>query len=372
MRRADPCCSAYDPCPMAESAPRSDMTRSSRDPETLRTQLETWLRARGGASTRATMSRATSANGMSSETILFDATWRDDERERSERLVARLAPAQDDVPVFPTYDLRKQYDTIRLVGELSGVPVPQVWWYEADPSVAGAPFFVMSRVDGDVPPDVMPYAFGDNWLFDASPEDQRRLQDASVDVLADLHAIDGATEVFAFLDDGASGETPLARKIGRTRDWYEWVVADASRSKTIDAALDWLEVSAPSDAGPTVLSWGDSRIGNVMYRDFVPVAVLDWEMACLGPRELDLAWLIYSHQIFQELAEGYEPWRHARLHARRRCRVTVRVARRDMRRNTSSSTSCSRRCSGRSCSCAPGSDRSTSASARHPPTSMTW
>ena len=37
-----------------------------------------------------------------------------------------------------------------------------------------------------------------------------------------------------------------------------------------------------------MLSWGDSRIGNVMYRDFAPVAVLDWEMAPLGPRELDL------------------------------------------------------------------------------------
>ena len=51
-----------------------------------------------------------------------------------------------------------------------------------------------------------------------------------------------------------------------------------------------------------VLAWGDSRIGNVLYEDFRPVAVLDWEMATLGPRELDVAWIIFAHKVFQELA----------------------------------------------------------------------
>ena len=51
-----------------------------------------------------------------------------------------------------------------------------------------------------------------------------------------------------------------------------------------------------------VLLWGDARVGNVLYRDFHPVAVLDWEMVTLGPRELDVAWMIYAHMVFQELA----------------------------------------------------------------------
>jgi aminoglycoside phosphotransferase (APT) family kinase protein len=51
-----------------------------------------------------------------------------------------------------------------------------------------------------------------------------------------------------------------------------------------------------------VLSWGDSRIGNVMFDGFDPVAVLDWEMAGVGPRELDVAWLAYGHRIFEDLA----------------------------------------------------------------------
>jgi aminoglycoside phosphotransferase (APT) family kinase protein len=54
-----------------------------------------------------------------------------------------------------------------------------------------------------------------------------------------------------------------------------------------------------------VLVWGDARIGNVMYRDFAPVGVFDWEMAALGPRELDLTWLVYAHCVFQDIAATY-------------------------------------------------------------------
>ena len=63
---------------------------------------------------------------------------------------------------------------------------------ELDPAAIGAPFFVMDRVEGRVPPDVMPYNFGmDSWVYDASPEEQRHLQEKSVEVLAALHAQDG-------------------------------------------------------------------------------------------------------------------------------------------------------------------------------------
>ena len=32
------------------------------------------------------------------------------------------------------------------------------------------------------------------------------------------------------------------------------------------------------------------------------MGVLDWEMTALGPRELDIAWLIFAHMVFQEIA----------------------------------------------------------------------
>jgi aminoglycoside phosphotransferase (APT) family kinase protein len=286
-----------------ETAAGGPLQRSSRDPESLRRHLEAWIGERVG-DPAATVSDlgGTSATGMSSDTILFTASWTGDGEHRSERLVARIAPDPHDVPVFPSYDMRRQYEAIRLVGEMTSVPVPRVRWYEPDPSITGAPFFVMERVDGQVPPDVMPYNFGQSWLYDAAPEEQRRLQDNVIGLLAELHAIEHPEEPFGFLGFDAPGDTPLRRHVAHTRAWYEFVAADGMRSDLIERAFAWVDDNWPADEGPTVLSWGDSRIGNIMFRDFMPVAVLDWEMAGLGPRELDVAWLIYSHRAFEDIA----------------------------------------------------------------------
>jgi aminoglycoside phosphotransferase (APT) family kinase protein len=70
----------------------------------------------------------------------------------------------------------------------------------------------------------------------------------------------------------------------------------------VERGFEWLDANWPSDESPTVLSWGDSRIGNVLYQDFAPAALLDWEMAGLGPAELDVGWIIYAHHVFQSLA----------------------------------------------------------------------
>ena len=113
-----------------------------------------------------------------------------------------MAPTAEDVQVFPTYRLDHQFDVIRKVGEITDVPVPRVRWLESTGEVLGTPFFLMDYVDGEVPPDVMPYTFGGNWFADAPAERQRELQDATVSVLASLHSIPDAESTFGFLADG--------------------------------------------------------------------------------------------------------------------------------------------------------------------------
>jgi len=291
----------------AMPADASEVHRSSRDLEAVRARLESWLvgRLHPEAGPKVPELGRTSTTGMSSETLLFEAAWNDNGSARLERMVARVAPDPADVPVFPNYYMDRQFDAIRLVGELSSVPVPRVRWYEPDPSVIGTPFFIMDRVDGEVPPDVMPYTFGGNWLYDAGADEQRRLQDATVDVLAELHAIDGAEETFGFLTFDEPGATPLRRHVAHAWAWYEYASASGQRSPLVERGFAWLEDHWPADEGPAVLSWGDSRIGNVMYRDFRPVAVLDWEMAGLAPREVDLGWLIYAHRSFHDMSTTY-------------------------------------------------------------------
>jgi aminoglycoside phosphotransferase (APT) family kinase protein len=278
------------------------MQRSSRDPSTLPTRLAEWLATvlPDGAAPVVTLHSGIDANGMSSETLILDVDWTEGAQRRHGEYVARVAPAAEDLPVFPNYALEDQYDAIRLVGELTDVPVPAVRWMEPTGAVLGAPFFLMDRVDGLVPQDVLPYNFGDNWLHDASPEDQRRLQDRSVAVLAKLHAIPDAERTFGFLVPHHDGETLLRRNLARTRAWYEFAVPDIGRSPAVERALGWLAAHVP-DTDEAVLCWGDSRIGNVMYRDFEPVAVLDWEMATIGPRELDVSWIVFAHQVFESI-----------------------------------------------------------------------
>ena len=289
---------------MTQAPPPADlrMQRSSRDASTLPTRLAGWLGAvlPDGADPVVTLHSGVDANGMSSETLILDVAWTEGGERRVGENVARVAPAADDLPVFPTYALQEQYDAIRIVGETTDVPVPQVRWMEPTGEVLGTPFFLMDRIEGVVPQDVLPYNFGDNWLHDAPPEHQRRLQDATVDVIARLHSIPDAHTTFSFLDPPHPGETPLARNLARTRAWYDFAVADLGRSPLVERGLDWLEANLPG-TDEAVLCWGDSRIGNVLYRDFEPVGVLDWEMAAVGPRELDLSWIVFAHQVFETI-----------------------------------------------------------------------
>lgn len=283
------------------------LQRSSRDMSNVPAALSQWLSTLlPDTRPDITVESGIESNGMSSETILLHGRWIQAGSPVEQQWVARVAPTEADIPVFEHYRLDHQHEVMRMVGALTDVAVPTVRWLESTGEVLGRPFFLMDRVDGVVPPDVMPYTFGENWLFDAAPERQRQLQDRTVEVLAKLHSIPNAQQVFGFLQDvDPPGETALHRHFGWLKSWYAFSVPDIGRSALVERALAWLEERFPDEVAATepVLVWGDSRIGNVIYHDFTPVAVLDWEMATVGPREFDIAWIVFAHMVFQELTK---------------------------------------------------------------------
>lgn len=290
---------------MSEDSSEQARPRASQaDPERLREDFERWLRHRH-AGAEVVEAVAPSSNGMSSETIVAVANW--DGRPR--RIVVRIAPQPDTSPLFPRYDMGEQYQILQQLGaQLDPPAVPRVLWCEEDPEPMGAPFFVMDHVDGQIPPDVMPYNFN-SWLTEASPADRQRLQHKTIEQLGRVHAANPVD--FPFLDRRRTGESALAAHVRHTRDYYEWAKAGRAGAPLIDRAFEWLREhwpadpgSAPGQAAASVLSWGDARIGNVIYRDFTPVALLDWEMASLGPRELDIGWMIFFHRFFEDIAHG--------------------------------------------------------------------
>ena len=183
----------------------SRLQHSSRDVSTLPDVMSAWLSTvmPGGVAPQITVESGVDANGMSSETIILTGRWDEDGQRREEKWVARVAPTAQDVPVFASYRMDHQFDVIRLVGEKTDVPVPRVRWLEPTGSVLGTPFFLMDYVEGQVPPDVMPYTFGNNWFADSPAERQRELQDSTVEVIAKLHSIPDPETTFGFLADGA-------------------------------------------------------------------------------------------------------------------------------------------------------------------------
>ncbi len=286
----------------AIAAAGEPIKRTSRNPDEVRRTIELWL-ARilvPGAGPRVPSVTSPDANGMSSETLCFDASWKEAGRKMRGSFVARLAPDVADIPVFPRYDLEAQFRVMRLVGERSSVPVPPARWLEPDPIHIGSPFLVMERVDGRVPPDVMPYNFG-SWMTEATAEQRRELQEASLRVLVDLHAIDLGDGAFAFLSPTTAGETALRRHVEDWRAFYEWM-REGRTFPLIERAFSWIDENWPADEGAPVVSWGDSRIGNMLFDGFRPVAVLDWEMASIAPRGVDVGWMIFLHTFFEDIA----------------------------------------------------------------------
>jgi aminoglycoside phosphotransferase (APT) family kinase protein len=260
--------------------------------------LQAWAREKVGPDAVVTNTSAP-GNGMSSETILFEMTVGGE----TERYCARLAPMPDVFPVFATYDIELQAKCMRLVRERTDVPAPDVRWVELETKWLGAQFLVMVRVDGEAPPDIPPYVFM-GWVSEGTPEQRAALQTNTLTALAKIHTLNPGNADLSFLTRPERGDTPLRQQLGHERWYYEWARED-QHYPLIERTFDWLEANFPEEGDP-VFNWGDARVGNVLYRDFAPVAVLDWEMATVGPREVDLAWMIFLHRFFNDLAQRFE------------------------------------------------------------------
>ena len=232
-----------------------------------------WLRSRGRHVSIASCDRP--SDGLSSDTIML--TLRDD-GGREEGLVVRLAPPGPGA--FPEYDLDQQV-TAQGLAAANGVPVAAPAELVTDERWLGAPFVAMPAVAGHVPGSV---PLVDRWVTDSSRAARSRMYDAFVDVLARIHSS-------TFVD---TADLPLRHLDGELAYWQRYLDWCADGERVVPAlwsALDWCRVTRPSEEPEPVLLWGDVRLGNVIFDDDRRVAaVLDWEMAGLGPPEHDVAW----------------------------------------------------------------------------------
>lgn len=255
--------------------------RIKRDFGTLAETMAGWFRSRGIDGARLEDLSYPVGAGESNETILFTLVHGDGSRQG---LVLRIAPRQ--YQLFMDINFEEQ---CRLLSVLAGgrhVRVPEIVWEEADRSVLGERFFVMRRLSGYVPVSFPPYNSVGR-LFDATPRERERLWLNALVEMTRIHAVPVA-EV-EFLRRGGPGTSGLRDFFDRELAAYHWGRAGVE-VPFLEEAIAWLTANFPA-APVDGLSWGDARIGNMMFDDSFNVrAVFDWEQASLGGGQQDLGW----------------------------------------------------------------------------------
>ncbi len=284
-----------------------------RDAESTRIKLQDWLGAHldGATDIEIVVAGANEVSGFSSDTIIFDATYTSAGTiagiVHTQGYVVRAAPFG--VAVFEEYEIGLQFSVIKALGEHTDIPVPKALWYEPDTTVLGAPFMVMEKLEGRVPSDNPPYTLPpeflppdmelDLWVARATPDQQRTMWLDGIDTLAKIAKVDWRALGLDDLDRSQYGPIGPEQLFGYQRHYYQWAMRKPVAC--IDHAWEWLEANRPNDQHLYGFSWGDSRLGNLMFDDdFTVKAVFDWEMVRICNPEFDLAWYLWFDKHFTE------------------------------------------------------------------------
>ena len=163
-------------------------------------------------------------------------------------------------------------------------------------------------------PTCMPYTFGDNWLFDAAPgrpaappgRDGRRARRAA------RASTDPSERVRVPRLDGAAATRRCAGTSRTPAAWYEWVVADVGRSPLIDAALRLARGALARRRGrrrPELGRLADRQRACTATSSRSRCSTGRWPR--VGPRELDVAWMVFAHRVFEDIADDARAAGHA-------------------------------------------------------------
>lgn len=245
------------------------------------------------------------ATGFSNETVFFTARWERDGAAHEQRFVGRIEPA--DGALFPVQNpatavsVGLQYRIMEAIATNGAVaPMPPLVGFEPDAAVLGQPFFVMGFVDGVIPADTPRYSEAGFLVDDASPEERRRMVEGGLGAMAALHRLDWRAAGLDWLLPADTAAPTQAAQLAL----YRRFVTDELDGRThpvLHGALDWLDANDPHDER-VGLSWGDSRLGNIIWQDYGAAAVVDWEACAICPTEADVGWwLMFDRMSFDDL-----------------------------------------------------------------------
>jgi aminoglycoside phosphotransferase (APT) family kinase protein len=191
-------------------------------------------------------------------------------------------------PIPPgAHDMRREHRVLAVLHRRYK-PAPKSLLLCEDDRVIGAVFIVEERRHGFVIRDDIPPEFA------GRPELNRRIGEALIDALADLHLVPPGD---IGLDDLGRPEGYLERQLaGWTRRWQAAQGGEEAEraAATMAPALDWLGCNLPNSQG-TALLHNDYRLDNCLLDNGDPghiAAVLDWDMCTQGDPLADLGYVL--------------------------------------------------------------------------------
>ncbi len=243
------------------------------------------------------------ASGWSSDILLttvIPAVDLDDGGEPVAELVVRVAPPSA-VATFPVDDFDLQAAVMRSL-KASGFPVPTVLAVENGSGWLGTPFLVMTRSPGRTVGDAPAL---DPWLAELPSATQRRIHVEYLGALANIHRFEWrAADLDALLR--AAGPN-LHAELDWWSSYVDWA-AEGDPAPALVAHLEWCIDTAPATTHAPSLCWGDARLGNVLLLDDGSIgALLDWELASIGPPEMDLGWYLALDRLTTKVIDRNVP-----------------------------------------------------------------
>ena len=194
-----------------------------------------------------------------------------------EAYVLKLGPAG--VPRRGSADIYRQYPLLSQLRRM-GLPVPNVPWASDDEHWVGAPFIVMERLPGKslfIWEPGIPGPFEPYWLEAAR-------------LLARIHRGVDARDLLEW-------ESPqtLPSEIDRWRDLIRHTADPADRDAAYEV-YDSLQKTMPTESELGLIH-GDFQPGNILFEDGAVSALIDWDLAGVGPRHIDLGWLLMMADV---------------------------------------------------------------------------
>jgi aminoglycoside phosphotransferase (APT) family kinase protein len=190
------------------------------------------------------------------------------------RLVIRTIP--EGVPATGPADVVRQ---ARIMGAMegAGVPVPKMVWFDADCPVFGRPYFIAEFVEG--------YRTPDDWRLVTDKD--RRLGRRAMEALPRIHSAD-----WRAMQDVWGPPRGLDEEMDRLLKLFDRPTIDPAAGGRLALLRERLLASLPADS-PIGCVHGDFHWGNIIFGEDEVRAIVDWEIAFIGPTLIDLGWICF-------------------------------------------------------------------------------